>query len=250
MRRGLEVVEREVVRAPCAAGCRAAAPGPTRSSGSAAPPASCVGDEVVERRDVGVRRPGPVTMPVRRSSVSHSCGTSVASSGGRVVGHVAHGELVEREVVVRALERRRAGQDHVGVARRLVDVDVERDHAGRARRAPPSSRSEFGVEQARVAAQREQRADLALAGRLDLLGERGDGQLAERPRAGRARGSSSGPVRKPRAGASGSALVWPAAASGNIAPPSRSRLPVSALSTSTSQLASVPNSCVVVPMRP
>ena len=36
----------------------------------------------------------------------------------------------------------------------------------------------------------------------------------------------------------------------NIAPPSRSRLPVSTLTTSTSQLASVPNSCVQVPIRP
>ncbi len=42
----------------------------------------------------------------------------------------------------------------------------------------------------------------------------------------------------------------PAAALVNIAPPSRSRFPVSALTTSTSQLVSVPNSCVQVPMRP
>ena len=42
----------------------------------------------------------------------------------------------------------------------------------------------------------------------------------------------------------------PAAARGNIAPPSRSRLPVSTLTASTSQLASVPNSCVQVPIRP
>ena len=36
----------------------------------------------------------------------------------------------------------------------------------------------------------------------------------------------------------------------NIAPPSRSRLPVSTFTTSTSQLASVPNSWVQVPIRP
>ncbi len=53
---------------------------------------------------------------------------------------------------------------------------------------------------------------------------------------------------RPRPGAP-FALVWPAAASGNIAPPSLSRLPVIALITSTSQLASVPNCCVVVPIR-
>ena len=42
----------------------------------------------------------------------------------------------------------------------------------------------------------------------------------------------------------------PAAGVVNIAPPGRSRLPVSTLMTSTSQLASVPNACVVVPIRP
>jgi hypothetical protein len=42
----------------------------------------------------------------------------------------------------------------------------------------------------------------------------------------------------------------PAAAFGKSAPPSRSRLPVSTLMTSTSQLATVPNSCVHVPIRP
>ena len=36
----------------------------------------------------------------------------------------------------------------------------------------------------------------------------------------------------------------------NIAPPSRSRLPVSTLTTSTSQDVSVPNSWLQVPMRP
>jgi len=40
-----------------------------------------------------------------------------------------------------------------------------------------------------------------------------------------------------------------AAACGNIAPPGVSRWPVRMLSTSTSQLASVPNSCVQLPMR-
>ena len=49
----------------------------------------------------------------------------------------------------------------------------------------------------------------------------------------------------------GSPLVFdePAAGFVNIAPPGRSRLPVSTLSTSTSQLAVVPKRCVVVPMR-
>ncbi len=46
------------------------------------------------------------------------------------------------------------------------------------------------------------------------------------------------------------AFLAPAAALVNIAPPGSSRLPVSRLSTSTSQEASVPNSCVQVPIRP
>ena len=45
-------------------------------------------------------------------------------------------------------------------------------------------------------------------------------------------------------------LAPPAAGVVNIAPPGRSRLPVSTLMTSTSQEASVPNSWVHVPMRP
>ena len=45
-------------------------------------------------------------------------------------------------------------------------------------------------------------------------------------------------------------LAAPAAALVNMAPPGRSRLPVSTLTTSISQLVSVPKACVVVPMRP
>ena len=56
-------------------------------------------------------------------------------------------------------------------------------------------------------------------------------------------------IPRPRPG-SPALLRCPAAASGNMAPPGRSRLPVRTLSTSTSHDASVPNSCVVVPIRP
>ena len=62
-------------------------------------------------------------------------------------------------------------------------------------------------------------------------------RLAKRPKRG-----SRGP--------SGPELRCAAAASGKSTPPGRSRLPVSTLSTSTSHDASVPNSCVQVPMRP
>ena len=41
-----------------------------------------------------------------------------------------------------------------------------------------------------------------------------------------------------------------AAGVANIAPPGRSRLPVSTFTRSTAQLASVPNSCTQVPSRP
>ncbi len=59
------------------------------------------------------------------------------------------------------------------------------------------------------------------------------------------------PVRTPRP-RPGSPLVFgePAAGSGNIAPPGRSRLPVRTLSTSTSHEAVVPKAVVVVPIRP
>jgi hypothetical protein len=46
--------------------------------------------------------------------------------------------------------------------------------------------------------------------------------------------------------------VWSAPVAGNVssAPPGRSKFPVSTFSTSTAKLASTPNSCVQVPMRP
>ena len=114
-----------------------------------------------------------------------------------------------------------------------------------------ATRSALGVLTARVAGERDQRADLALARRLDLLGQAGDRQLAEAPRRAPRTRTASGRARRPRrCRARPCVRAEPVAAFGNIAPPGRSRLPVSTLSTSTSQLASVPNVCVVVPMRP
>ena len=113
------------------------------------------------------------------------------------------------------------------------------------------SRPLLGVETQRVAGDRHQRADLALARRLDLLGQAGDRQLAEDlVEAAHAR-LRQRPNRVPRP-RPGSPLVFeaPAAARGNITPPGRSRLPVSTLTTSISQLATVPKDCVVVPIRP
>ena len=149
---------------------------------------------------------------------------------------------------MRLLERLRRGQDHVRVAGRLVHVDVDRDHEVEALDRALEPAAVRGREQ-RVAGHRDERAHLALAGGLDLLGEHGHGQLAVQlrqpahaavPAAEASRGAPAPPQEE---------FFWPAAARVNIAPPSRSRLPVSTFSTSTSQLACVPNSCVQVPIR-
>ena len=138
--------------------------------------------------------PGPRRSPVSRSRISHSSGSPAASGEHRrrVVGDVADGEAVERDVVVRALERRRRRQDHVGVARGLVEVEVDADHELERleRRGQPLA---VRRREHRVAGDREQRADLALARGLDLLRQAGDGQLAEHLGAARARGCASGP---------------------------------------------------------
>ena len=161
--------------------------GPTRGSSSARN-ASGSGtsrrthlerDHAVEGVDVDVRplARDDAGQPQQRAPLVLLAGLE-REHGRRVVRDVARRQLVEGEVVVRALERRRRRQDDVGVARRLVEVEVERD--------VEVERLERRLEPARVrrrargvAGQRDQRADLAVAGRLDLLGQAGDGQLAE-----------------------------------------------------------------------
>src|SRR5207244_12070237 len=73
--------------------------------------------------------------------------------------------------------RRETREDHVGVPGRLVQVDVEAHHevepGERARQAVAVRRAED-----RIAGDRDETADLALARRLDLLGEAGAGELA------------------------------------------------------------------------
>ena len=96
----------------------------------------------------------------------------------RPVGDAAYGQLVERGVVVGLRQRLRGGEDDVGVAGGLVDVDVDRDHevelVGRRReRTRVRRRDEW------VAGDRHQGAHAALAGRRDLLREPHDRQLAE-----------------------------------------------------------------------
>ena len=80
---------------------------------------------------------------------------------------------------MRALERRRPREHDVGVPRRLVHVDVHREHevealdrAGEATRVRGAHR--------RVPGDRHERPDLALAGRVDLLGEAHHGQFSVR----------------------------------------------------------------------
>jgi hypothetical protein len=116
----------------------------------------------------------------------------------------------------------------------------------------PSARSRrllLGVDRAGFAGVRDERAHLAFAGRLDLLRETCDRQLAER--LGKTADAALPAADLDAAAEPGFPLVLraPAAAFVNIAPPGRSRFPVSTLSTSTSQLAVVPNSCVQVPIR-
>ena len=145
-------------------------------------------DEVVDRVDVGVGslagehadepqdRP-PLGLPSPRAP-----GRAAPSE----VGDVADRQLVEGEVVVSARERRGNGQDHVGARGRLVDVAVDRDHELERldRRAEPPR---VGRREQRVAGDGDQRPDLPLALGLDLLGEAGDRQLAERLRRPRTR---------------------------------------------------------------
>ncbi len=68
-------------------------------------------------------------------------------------------------------------QDHVGVPRRLVDIDVDGRHEVETPHRP-SERRAVRCGQHRVAGHGEQRPDLAVARRLDLLAEGGDRELA------------------------------------------------------------------------
>ncbi len=98
--------------------------------------------------------------------------------GLAVVGRVVQRELEQRDVVVALLQGGRRREDHVGVASRLVDVDVDGHHALEA--------GDGGVEAGRVrggqhgvAGDGDQRADLSLAGRVHLLGHDHGRELAE-----------------------------------------------------------------------
>ena len=96
---------------------------------------------------------------------------------GRPLRTVAHHEGLEDHVVVGSLEGCRRGEDDVGEAGGLVQVDVDGDHEvealERAGQAFAVGRGEH-----RVARDGHQRADALVATSVDLLGESRGGQLA------------------------------------------------------------------------
>ena len=96
----------------------------------------------------------------------------------RPLGRGAGGPSPQQLVTVGLLQRGEAGQDHVGVARSLVEGVVERDHGvelgqGRVETAGVGGRDH------RVAADDHQRLDLAGPGRVDLLGQARHRELAQ-----------------------------------------------------------------------
>ena len=154
--------------------------------------------------------------------VVHARPSGFGSTAGREARGVADRERVEDEVVVVALERGRRRQDHVGVPGGLVEVDVDRDHEVEPveRLAEPRA---VGRRQHRVAGQREQRADLALARRLDLLAQHADRQLAAELR----EAAHPAAPRVQVAAPDEPRPTMSTAGSVNSTPPSRSKLPVS-----------------------
>ena len=100
---------------------------------------------------------------------------------GRPARDVPHGNRVEQQIDVVLGQIPAGRQDHVGVARRLVDVDVDRHHElelleRRADSLPVGCREDG------VAGQRDHGADLARARGLDLVRQHGRREIAERLR--------------------------------------------------------------------
>ena len=73
-----------------------------------------------------VRPDGRLELEGDLEQVSHALGS--IEHPRRILREVADAVRVKGHVVVGALKRRGGGQDHVGMPRRLVDVDVDRDH--------------------------------------------------------------------------------------------------------------------------
>src|SRR5205823_11665893 len=98
--------------------------------------------------------------------------------GGRISSHVARGDLVQQDVVVRLFERRRSGEDDVRQARRLIDVKIHSDEQLEPRERVLQSRAVRYAE-GRVAGDRDQGADLTWARCFDFLGKAGDRELTD-----------------------------------------------------------------------
>ena len=116
--------------------------------------------------------------------------------------------------------------------------------SGRALERPAEART-VGHGRDRVAGERDQRADVS---RLNLLGEARDRELAAE--LGEAAHRLVNVPKLPRCPSSAPRRTRSTAGVVNIAPPARSRLPVSTLSTTTSHADSPPNSCWQTPTRP
>ncbi|EGY01890.1 hypothetical protein AZA_07438 [Nitrospirillum viridazoti Y2] len=107
-----------------------------------------------------------------------------------VAGVVAIGQLGEGDIVVAVLEGRDAGQDDVGMAGRLVQVDVDTDHQVQLVQGARQSVT-VGGGQDGVAGHGEQGPHLALAGRLDLLRQASHRQFTEHLRRVRYAGAAA-----------------------------------------------------------
>ena len=90
---------------------------------------------------------------------------------------VAPRQLRKRHVVVQVLQRRHAGQYHVGMAGGFVQVDVHADHEVQRVQRFGQARA-VGAGQHRIGSHGEQGTQLAGARGLNLFGEAGHGQLA------------------------------------------------------------------------
>ena len=90
---------------------------------------------------------------------------------------VAPGQLRKRQVVMQVFQRRQPGQDHIGMARGLVQVNVHADHEIQRGQRLRQARS-IRAGQHRVGGDGDKGPHLAGAGSLDLFGQTGDGQLA------------------------------------------------------------------------
>jgi hypothetical protein len=149
---------------------------------------------------------------------------------------------------VRRLQRLRSGQYHVGVPRGLVHVDVHREHEVE---ALDCLLQPLGVRcgDHRVAGDGDEGSDLSFPRSVDLLGKAGHGQL---PVALRQPANATMPASEPHA------LAGSGGVRGVLLAGCREREHHAALAVEvageyvehiTSQLASVPNSWVQVPMR-